>query len=113
MDALTAHCRITVPASSRETPGPMWQLVAAMLRHQRRQFAEEPPPAGFSIGLSLLWTKSHCWESFFTTIDALTVSYRDRDISGLMSLRRQWHIIDEVRRVYKSRYPVEHNRDRD
>jgi len=39
-----AYCMITVPAPWRDTPGPTWQLVAAMLRHQRRQFSEEPPP---------------------------------------------------------------------
>jgi hypothetical protein len=33
---------ITVPAPWRDTPGPTWQLVAAMLRNQRRQFSEEP-----------------------------------------------------------------------
>ena len=39
-----AYCMITVPAPWRDTPGPTWQLVAAMLRNQRRQFSEEPPP---------------------------------------------------------------------
>ena len=38
-----AYCMITVPAPWRDTPGPTWQLVAAMLRNQRRQFAEHPP----------------------------------------------------------------------
>lgn len=38
-----AYCMITVPAPWRDTPGPTWQLVAAMLRNQRRQFSEEPP----------------------------------------------------------------------
>ncbi len=37
-----AYCMITVPAPWRDTPGPTWQLVAAMLRNQRRQFAEGP-----------------------------------------------------------------------
>ncbi len=36
-------CMITVPAPWRDTPGPTWQLVAAMMRHQRRQFEERPP----------------------------------------------------------------------
>jgi len=45
-----AYCMITVPAPWRETPGPTWQLVAAMLRHQRRQFAEQPSPARHSNG---------------------------------------------------------------
>ena len=37
-----AFCMITVPAPWRDTPGPTWQLVAAMLRNQRRQFTERP-----------------------------------------------------------------------
>jgi hypothetical protein len=37
-------CMITVPAPWRDTPGPTWQLVAAMLRNQRRHFTEQPPP---------------------------------------------------------------------
>jgi hypothetical protein len=39
-----AYCMITIPAPWRDTPGPTWQLVAAMLRNQRRQFTEQPPP---------------------------------------------------------------------
>jgi hypothetical protein len=38
-----AYCMITVPAPWRDTPGPTWQLLAAMLRHQRRQWSEKPP----------------------------------------------------------------------
>jgi hypothetical protein len=34
-----AYCIITVPAPWRDTPGPTWQLVAAMLRNQRRLFS--------------------------------------------------------------------------
>ena len=41
--ALRMYCMITVPAPWRETPGPTWQLVAAMMRHQRRQLEEAPP----------------------------------------------------------------------
>ena len=37
-----AYCMITVPAPWRDTPGPTWQLVAAMLRNQRRLFSEAP-----------------------------------------------------------------------
>jgi len=37
-----AFCMITVPAPWRDTPGPTWQLVAAMLWNQRRQFTERP-----------------------------------------------------------------------
>jgi len=34
---------ITVPAPWRDTPGPTWQLVATMLRNQRREVEERPP----------------------------------------------------------------------
>lgn len=39
-------CRVTVPAPWRETPGPTWQLVAGMLRNQRKVFQGGPskPP---------------------------------------------------------------------
>jgi len=37
-----AYCMITIPAPCRDTPGPTWQLVAAMLRNQHHQFSEEP-----------------------------------------------------------------------
>lgn len=40
-----AFCMITVAAPWRDTPGPSWQLVAAMLRNQRRELAERPPAA--------------------------------------------------------------------
>ena len=40
-----AYCMVTIPAPWRETPGPTWQLVAAMLRNQRRQLEEAPPVA--------------------------------------------------------------------
>ena len=38
---------IAVPAPWRDTPGPTWQLVVAMLRNQRRELEERPhaPPA--------------------------------------------------------------------
>jgi len=36
-------CTVTVPAPWRDTPGPTWQLVAAMLRNQRRELEERPP----------------------------------------------------------------------
>lgn len=39
----SAYCVITVPAPWRDTPGPTWQLVAAMMRNQRREFVERPP----------------------------------------------------------------------
>ena len=38
------YCMITAPAPWRDTPDPTWQLVAAMMRNQRRQFSEQPPP---------------------------------------------------------------------
>jgi hypothetical protein len=34
---------IAVPAPWRDTPGPTWQLVVAMLRNQRRELEERPP----------------------------------------------------------------------
>ena len=49
-----AYCMITVPAPWRDTPGPTWQLVAAMLGNQRRQLAEEPPPRPAQQRLELL-----------------------------------------------------------
>ena len=47
-----AYCLIRVPAPWRDTPGPTWQLLAAMLRNQRRQFEERPPdpPAQQRLG---------------------------------------------------------------
>jgi hypothetical protein len=39
------YCVLIVPAPWRETPGPTWELVAAMMRNQRRVFEEAPPPA--------------------------------------------------------------------
>jgi hypothetical protein len=49
-----AYCMITVPAPWRETPGPTWQLVAAMLRNQRRQFSDDPPARPVQERLQLL-----------------------------------------------------------
>ena len=49
-----AYCMITVPAPWRDTPGPTWQLVAAMLRNQRREFAEQPPARIIQQRLELL-----------------------------------------------------------
>jgi hypothetical protein len=39
-----AYCMVTIPAPWRDTPGPTWQLAAAMLRNQRRRLSDEPPP---------------------------------------------------------------------
>jgi hypothetical protein len=36
-------CTVTVPAPWRDTPGPTWQFVAAMLRNQQRALHERPP----------------------------------------------------------------------
>ena len=49
-----AYCLITVPAPWRDTPGPTWQLVAAMMRNQRRELEERPPapPAQQKLELS-------------------------------------------------------------
>jgi hypothetical protein len=49
-----AYCIITVPAPWRDTPGPTWQLAAAMLRNQRRQFSEAPPSRPAQQRLALL-----------------------------------------------------------
>jgi hypothetical protein len=49
-----AYCMITVPAPWRDTPGPTWQLVAAMLRNQRRQFSEAPRPRPVQERLQLV-----------------------------------------------------------
>jgi hypothetical protein len=49
-----AYCMITIPAPWRDTPGPTWQLVAAMLRNQRRLFSEAPPPRPTQERLPLL-----------------------------------------------------------
>jgi hypothetical protein len=48
------YCMVTVPAPWRDTPGPTWQLVAAMLRNQRRQFSEAPPTRPVQERLELL-----------------------------------------------------------
>lgn len=39
-------CLLTVPAAWRDTPGPTWQLTAAMLRNQRRELEDAVPVAG-------------------------------------------------------------------
>jgi hypothetical protein len=51
--ARAAYCMITIPAPWRDTPGPTWQLVAAMLRNQRHQFSEPPPPRPVQQRLTL------------------------------------------------------------
>lgn len=39
----TRHfCVLTIPAPWRDTPGPTWQLLAAMLRNQQREIAPRP-----------------------------------------------------------------------
>jgi hypothetical protein len=44
IDAQTGeYCIVTVPAPWRDTPGPTWQLVAAMLRNQQRAMQDKPP----------------------------------------------------------------------
>lgn len=39
------YCMITAPAPWRDTPGPTWQLVASMMRNQRKELEEKPPPS--------------------------------------------------------------------
>jgi hypothetical protein len=41
--ARNEYSMITVPAPWRDTPGPTWQFVAAMLRNQRREFEDRTP----------------------------------------------------------------------
>ena len=41
--ATGSYCMVTVPAPWRDTPGPSWEFVAAMLRNQQREFVERPP----------------------------------------------------------------------
>jgi hypothetical protein len=38
-----SYCMVRVPAPWRDTPGPTWQLTAAMLRNQRKELEEKPP----------------------------------------------------------------------
>ncbi len=38
-----SYCLLTAPAPWRDTPGPTWQLAAAMLRNQRKEFVEKGP----------------------------------------------------------------------
>jgi hypothetical protein len=47
------YCLMRVPAPWRDTPGPTWQLVAAMLRHQRRELEERPPASPAQQRLTL------------------------------------------------------------
>lgn len=46
------HCAVRVPAPWRDTPGPTWELLAAMVRNQRREMEERPPapPAQTKLG---------------------------------------------------------------
>jgi hypothetical protein len=48
------YCIVRVPAPWRDTPGPTWQLLAAMLRHQRRELSEKPPAPPAQQRLELL-----------------------------------------------------------
>lgn len=47
------YCLIVVPAPWRDTPGPTWQLVAAMLRNQYRALADNPPARNPQLRLTL------------------------------------------------------------
>lgn len=46
------HCSVRVPAPWRDTPGPTWELLAAMVRNQRRELEDRPPapPAQTKFG---------------------------------------------------------------
>jgi hypothetical protein len=50
----SAYCMITVPAPWRDTPGPTWTLLAAMLRNQRRRVSERSPERPMQERLELL-----------------------------------------------------------
>ncbi len=51
----SCFCLLTVPAAWRDTPGPTWQLTAAMLRNQRREIEDTPPvPAPKQQRLTLM-----------------------------------------------------------
>jgi len=50
-DAQT-YCMITIPAPWRETPGPTWQLLAAMVRNQRYALEGKPLPRSAQQRLS-------------------------------------------------------------
>ncbi len=39
------YCIMSIPAPWRDTPGPTWQFVAAMLRNQRNEIESKPPAA--------------------------------------------------------------------
>jgi len=54
-EPLAVHCVRSVPACWRDTPGPTWQFVAAMLRNQRRQLEENPPPPAKQQKMNLLF----------------------------------------------------------
>ena len=45
---------VVVPAPWRDTPGPTWQFMAAMLRNQRRRFEERPPAQPKQLRISFL-----------------------------------------------------------
>ena len=45
MDEGGCYCRVVIPAPWRDTPGPTWQFVAAMLRNQQRAAQDKPPAA--------------------------------------------------------------------
>ena len=49
-----AYCMMTIPAPWRDTPGPTWQLVGAMLRNQRNELIEKPPRRPEQQRLALL-----------------------------------------------------------
>lgn len=39
----SVYCTLIVPAPWRDTPGPTWQLTAAMMRNQLKDLSERPP----------------------------------------------------------------------
>jgi hypothetical protein len=57
-----AHCRITVPAPWRETPGPTWQFVAGMLRNQQKSVRDAPMKQPINNGFRLSIDLRRCPE---------------------------------------------------
>lgn len=43
--AIRGYCVLVLPAPWRDTPGPTWELTAALMRNQRRQLEPPPPDA--------------------------------------------------------------------
>ena len=86
-DPNTRHCcMITVLAPWLDTPGPTWQLVAAMLRNQRRELEQRPPAPPGQQRPTFAW-RPRCLEASVASECAST----DRGLSnqaGVITLRK-------------------------